>query len=81
MTATGKDPINAGVRFATVIPVGAWHLLLPASLDSLARQDMVLNIAFLNASGDPYVRRPRRRKRAIQTHHQMLNQRARLVHT
>jgi len=55
MTATGHDPMNSAARFAIAMPVGAWHPLLPASLGSLAGQDMALEIAFLDASGDPRV--------------------------
>ncbi|MCH8489541.1 MAG: glycosyltransferase [Oceanicaulis sp.] len=55
MTATGHDLIDSAARFAIAMPVGAWHPLLPASLDSLARQDMPLEIAFLDASGDARV--------------------------
>ncbi len=55
MTATGQNLINGAPRFAIAMPVGAWHPLLPAALDSLARQDIPLEIAFLDASDDPRV--------------------------
>lgn len=43
------------VRFAAALPVGAWHPLFPASLESLAKQDMPLEVALLDASGDERV--------------------------
>jgi GT2 family glycosyltransferase len=43
------------IRFAAVMPVGAWHPLLPSALDSLAQQDAPLEIAFMDASADPRV--------------------------
>lgn len=49
---TGTD---IAARFAIAMPVGAWHPLLPAALDSLACQDTGIEIAFLDASGDPRV--------------------------
>ncbi|MCC5995277.1 MAG: glycosyltransferase [Oceanicaulis sp.] len=56
MTAPGQNLTDAAPRFAIAMPVGAWHPLLPAALDSLRRQDMALEIAFLDASGDARVR-------------------------
>lgn len=55
MTAHGQDSTDAPARFAIAMPVGAWHPLLPAALESLQRQDMALDIAFMDASGDPRV--------------------------
>lgn len=43
------------IKFACAVPVGAWHDLLPATLQSLAQQREPLEIAFLDASGDPRV--------------------------
>lgn len=45
----------APIQFAAVMPVGAWHPLLPAALRSLADQAEALQIAFMDASGDPRV--------------------------
>ena len=55
MTAARKTSTGASARFAIAMPVGGWHPLLPAALDSLARQEMALDIAFLDASGDQRV--------------------------
>lgn len=52
---TGTDMTDIAARFAIAMPVGAWHPLLPAALDSLACQDAGVEIAFLDASGDPRV--------------------------
>jgi GT2 family glycosyltransferase len=52
---TGTDTTDIAARFAIAMPVGAWHPLLPAALDSLACQDTGIEIAFLDASGDPRV--------------------------
>jgi GT2 family glycosyltransferase len=52
---TGTDTTDIAARFAIAMPVGAWHPLLPAALDSLACQDTCVEIAFLDASGDPRV--------------------------
>tara|TARA_R110002072_G_scaffold73069_9_gene174285 strand:+ start:366 stop:1115 length:750 start_codon:yes stop_codon:yes gene_type:complete len=41
--------------FAVAVPVGAWHPFLPKTLASLAIQSVPLEIAFLDASGDPRV--------------------------
>lgn len=43
-------------RFAISVPVGAWHPLLPQTLDSLLAQDAPVEIALLDASGDRRVR-------------------------
>ncbi len=45
----------ASLKFACAIPVGAWHDLLPTTLESLARQSEPLEVALLDASGDPRV--------------------------
>ncbi|MCR9129334.1 MAG: glycosyltransferase [Alphaproteobacteria bacterium] len=42
----------APIQFAAVMPVGAWHPLLPAALESLAGQTAPLAVAFMDASGD-----------------------------
>ncbi|MCP2680153.1 glycosyltransferase [Maricaulaceae bacterium NA33B04] len=47
----------AETSFAAVMPVGRWHPLLPAALDSLAIQDRPLQVAFMDASGDSRVAR------------------------
>jgi GT2 family glycosyltransferase len=41
--------------FAVAIPIGAWHPFIPAAFDSLACQDVSLDIALLDASGDDRV--------------------------
>jgi GT2 family glycosyltransferase len=43
------------VSFAAAIPVGSWHDFLPRSLESLAIQTPPLQVALLDASGDPRV--------------------------
>lgn len=43
------------LKFACAMPVGAWHDLLPAAFESLASQSEPLEVAFLDASGDPRV--------------------------
>lgn len=43
------------VSFAVAIPVGGWHDLLPRALESLAVQTPPLQVALLDASGDPRV--------------------------
>lgn len=43
------------VKFACAVPVGAWHNLLPATLQSLTKQREPLEVALLDASGDPRV--------------------------
>lgn len=45
----------APLRFACAVPVGSWHPLLPETLASLKDQDAWLDVAFLDASGDPRV--------------------------
>lgn len=55
MTVRSQIPTEANPRFAIAMPVGAWHPLLPAALDSLAGQGLPIEIAFLDASGDPRV--------------------------
>lgn len=45
----------ASIKFACAVPVGAWHELLPTTLKSLAQQHEPLEVAFLDASGDPRV--------------------------
>lgn len=52
MTAAGPPRL----RFSLSTPVGAYHSLLPASLESLRRQTEPMDLAFLDASGDPRVR-------------------------
>lgn len=42
--------------FAISMPIGAWHPFLPSALESLKAQDVPLNVAFLDASGDPRVK-------------------------
>ncbi|KAA5803639.1 glycosyltransferase [Alkalicaulis satelles] len=54
MTTEPRD--SATPAFAIAMPVGAWHPLLPAVLESLKAQDMPLEIAFMDASGDARVR-------------------------
>lgn len=44
------------LSFSLSMPIGAWHPFLPAALASLLAQDADLNIAFLDASGDPRVK-------------------------
>lgn len=44
------------LRFACAVPVGSWHAFLPAALESLASQEVPLEIALLDASGDPRVK-------------------------
>ncbi len=55
MTAAVTTPPDTPARFAIAMPVGAWHPLLPASLESLAGQNAAVEIAFLDASGDARV--------------------------
>lgn len=43
--------------FSISVPVGAWHPMLPASLNSLRIQQNFAEIAFLDASGDARVER------------------------
>lgn len=43
------------LRFACAVPIGSWHAFLPAALESLACQDVPLDVALLDASGDPRV--------------------------
>ena len=40
-------------RFSISVPIGAWHPMLSDCLESLVRQDAELEIAVLDASGDP----------------------------
>lgn len=42
-------------QFAISVPVGAWHPLLPACLESLRQQNVDLQVAILDASEDPRV--------------------------
>ena len=42
-------------EFALSMPIGAWHPLLPAALRSIAIQKARVNLAILDASGDPRV--------------------------
>lgn len=42
--------------FSISVPIGAWHPLLPAAFRSLRLQDATLEVALLDASGDPRVR-------------------------
>jgi len=44
-----------GPSFAAAVPIGEWHPFLPRALASLAVQTVPLEIAFLDASGDPRV--------------------------
>lgn len=46
-----SDPL----RFACAVPVGFWHPLLPHALASLKDQEAPLEVALLDASGDPRV--------------------------
>ncbi len=55
MTDSNQSEIASAARFAIAMPVGAWHPLLPAALDSLAGQDTAVEVAFLDASCDPRV--------------------------
>jgi len=43
------------LSFSISVPIGAWHPFLPACLASLACQKAALNVALLDASGDPRV--------------------------
>lgn len=43
------------IRFAVAIPIGQWHAFIPAAFASLASQDVPMDIALLDASGDPRV--------------------------
>lgn len=43
------------LRFACAVPVGEWHPFIPAALESLATQDVPLEVALLDASGDARV--------------------------
>lgn len=47
--------MSEALTFAAAVPVGAWHEALPRALASLARQDVQLEIALLDASCDPRV--------------------------
>jgi GT2 family glycosyltransferase len=42
-------------NFAAALPVAAWHPFLPRALQSLAEQNVPLQIALMDASGDPRV--------------------------
>lgn len=44
------------LSFCISMPIGAWHPFLPAALESLLSQKAAVNIAFLDASGDPRVK-------------------------
>lgn len=44
------------MKFAISVPIGAWHPILPDCLASLAAQGADLEVALLDASGDPRVR-------------------------
>lgn len=54
--STEVDDSGRPITFAAAIPVGAWHPFLPRALESLATQGVPLQIALLDASGDPCVR-------------------------
>lgn len=43
------------VNFAAAVPVGAWHDFLPSTFESLASQNIPLQVALLDASNDPRV--------------------------
>ncbi|WP_300540837.1 glycosyltransferase [Maricaulis sp.] len=43
------------VSFAAAIPVGSWHAFIPAAFASLAAQGVNLEVALVDASGDPRV--------------------------
>lgn len=47
--------MSEALRFACAVPVGGWHPFLPAALASLAQQSEPLEVALLDASGDPRV--------------------------
>lgn len=43
------------MRFSISVPVGSWHPFLPNCLESLAAQNVDLEVALFDASGDPRV--------------------------
>mgnify|MGYP006270860589 CR=1 FL=1 len=45
----------ASSEIAVSMPIGGWHPLLPAALRSIALQTVPVNLAILDASGDPRV--------------------------
>jgi hypothetical protein len=55
---TGNNAVPASdLSFSIAVPVGAWHPLLPQALASLTTHEARVEIAFLDASGDPRVAR------------------------
>jgi len=55
MTPQGKTDMSKSLSFAVAIPVGSWHDFLPQALESLSIQTPPLNVALMDASGDPRV--------------------------
>jgi hypothetical protein len=49
--------MSTAPSFAMTVPIGAWHPFLPDCLASLAAQDVALQVALLDASGDDRVRK------------------------
>jgi len=47
--------MTSTISFAAAVPIGAWHDFIPHAFASLASQDVELEVALLDASGDPRV--------------------------
>lgn len=47
--------MTSTMTFAAAIPLGAWHDFIPHAFESLAVQEAELEVALLDASGDPRI--------------------------
>lgn len=47
--------MTSTITFAAAVPIGAWHAFIPHAFESLANQGVELDVALLDASGDPRV--------------------------